>query len=380
MVRGRRRLSATERGAVIGGGFAVCATIIASIIHLLKPDVDGIRVADADGIVVHVSAHVPDSIQVGSLSYRTRRDGHTVRLEPEWDYLYALEGSHEITEMPDDGTPAEPALDIKIVNNTQATIFITGAILCVAESRPDLMPVLQVSASQYDGKLSIHNDGWGEVRDSYVKYNLVPRGEPRESGHPFHQDLGTFQHSTSFNIMRALESKGVELSRLSRWQQNEIGLIVWLSDDEFRKLECEILGPFADGWARVYGEIFFRTEMLAGIPQRVSVAFAIDVGIKRDLRMKQPISGDRVLVSGQYGAVLQVEGSEYEVRIPLSQALKSGDYDRFVINLRTEKSSFHRLTLVLEYNDGEILTTEPMIIHSIVTRSHYRALLSAMDD
>lgn len=66
--------------------------------------------------------------------------------------------------------------------------------------------------------------------------------------------------------------------------------------------------------------------------------------------------------SYQYSLKFLTEGTNYRRDVPISQAVKPGDVDRFTFEIKAEKSSVHDFSLCLLYNRTESTKTERIIL------------------
>jgi hypothetical protein len=66
---------------------------------------------------------------------------------------------------------------------------------------------------------------------------------------------------------------------------------------------------------------------------------------------------------------LDVEGRNYEKRIPVSHALEPSEADRFLIVVNVDRSSHHRFRLRLGLTGGEELSSGEIDLEAIVPRS-----------
>jgi len=367
-----RRLSATERAAILGGIFAVAAAVVGALLYTLIQENDSPRIAAKDDIILHVSAFtLHRELKRERIRYVVVDRAQGVLIGPDGAYIDAMRGKGEIGGAPPDPLThrEEPTIDVKVVNNGPVTVFITEAILRVERSRIDPWPFLSVTGFEYDGLVRIHNDGWGEVRDCSVSYNVIPPSEPRGEARPFREVIGTFEQGHTFSVMGALKSQGIDPLVMKRFT---VDWMVTPSLEEFRQVEKELLGPYSSGWATVYGSIDFKGQTALGEWKNESLRFATDTSVRMYVGLRLP--GAPALVSQDYGAILQVDANDYEVRVPLSQAVRPGEFDRFLVRLRVEKSSHHRFRIALIYNNDREIVSRPIDLEALVTRAHYMAL------
>ncbi len=81
------------------------------------------------------------------------------------------------------------------------------------------------------------------------------------------------------------------------------------------------------------------------------------------------ISAPVPLSPSQYSAAFKIDGANYEVRVPLSQSLRSGEMDRFNVRIAAEKSSLHRFCVRLVCNGEALPDSLPITLNLFVPRS-----------
>ncbi|NJR62413.1 MAG: CHAT domain-containing protein [Cyanobacteria bacterium CRU_2_1] len=121
-----------------------------------------------------------------TLSYQICEEEQETKISFSMDYLTKLNNNGEISDI-DTGVlicPQSffkwqfPKLDLRLVNNSSKTIFITDVILDVEESVLDPSPVILLPKSEPNiFHFALLNVGWGSIQDSLVRYNLIPWGE-----------------------------------------------------------------------------------------------------------------------------------------------------------------------------------------------------------
>jgi hypothetical protein len=82
-------------------------------------------------------------------------------------------------------------------------------------------------------------------------------------------------------------------------------------------------------------------------PQRILHRFEIPLGVKLQKPAVFP-----TLPETDYKLALHDQGGPYEIECPLSQFIQAGEADRFQIQLAAALTSTHRFRLRLEYDDG----------------------------
>ncbi|MBO0721511.1 MAG: hypothetical protein J2P41_11855, partial [Blastocatellia bacterium] len=111
-----------------------------------------------------------------TLTYSVESTDQQIKIRPQMPYLSILANGGPIEDNGYFRSPFEvslPNLDIKIVNNSNKTIFLTRALFEVEDSTPDTSPVFIVHAG-YNSHFTIVNEGWGKVSNCLIKFNVIP--------------------------------------------------------------------------------------------------------------------------------------------------------------------------------------------------------------
>ena len=340
-----------------------------------EPKVDGaLRVtyqasSDATGIVISPKLAYLDLVAKGgpvsTLSY--------------WDLPFAM---------------SIPNLDLKIVNNDKQTYFFTGVIFDVERSEPDNEPVIVLhhDISRMNPRhIEILNEGWGKVLSPSIRFIV--------SATPFHPAIplnleekaneihfDAFYRHANVDLSREIESAGANLSRLSELagckeasRSDPSGRVTCrsgnhtnkLTRQEYKRELWKAFGPFTNNTAYVQGELSYSTTES---PTRKTLAFTASVGIMRDLWPGAPTPP-----SYRYETLLKSEGAAYSVNVPIAQALKAGEVDRFNISVAAPKSSVHHFRLRLIYNGGKELVSPPIELRIFMPQSAASKLIGQQD-
>jgi hypothetical protein len=219
-----------------------------------------------------------------------------------------------------------PSIDLKILNNSRKTMLLTDVILEVENSAPGLAPVLAVvSEDDFHGNPAfwVRNYGWGVASDCEVSFSVAADdvAPDFQRQHEKRVSLGDLSGSQLVSLSKP-HGRGTERPR----------------DFDFRKL-------------RVFGEIGYRGMEGA----RRKVRFHTQVAERAHEMLRCLLS-----VGYRYHALLHDELACYSVRVPISQVIKPGEADRFVIQVAAPRASIHRFRLRLIYNNTEEWLSAPI--------------------
>jgi hypothetical protein len=321
-----------------------------------------------NGIEVSIAQPVSLASQRdGDISYVLERTNGGLRIRPSVGYLSRLATGGPISDLSywySPFTPVLPVVDLKVVNNSSKTIFFTNATLEVEQSRMDPTPILLIPRDK-DASNAQHillvNDGWGSIDECLLRFNLVPDGQPPSYDGPFQNEVKAeaFAERTNVDISSAMEKAGVNNTAIKHLEGLSHGPTI-LREESAGRRQVSFLGPFQNNMATAQGEIVYSG---GGQPGR-QVKFSTRVYVTNLY-----LAGAPAPPTAQYDAFLQVEGDHYVVDVPISQAIKAGEFDRFTFRIAAAKSSLHRFRLKLLYNDGEIFSTTPVDLQIFIPRS-----------
>lgn len=318
-----------------------------------------------DDIIVDLSLNN----QEGNLKYVIKKEKEQFIINPYNEYLLLLQNGGLITPLDYYWTPFDfqfPTLDFKVINNSSKTIFFTKAIVSVATSKPDSFPVL-IMHTGYEMDFPIENIGWGKVYNCSVKFNLVTTDKPSDftNGFMFDMNIGDFlSYSEKTSLSKYFETLGVNTEViLKRYSSatfggdentytiiDENGQEKTLNEKEYEKRINDAIGPFKNGVAKMFGEISYE-----GIN-------ASDELMKEKLRFENEIhlgrqgAGAPAPPSFVYDVMFESNKTSYKKEIPISQAIKPNEFDRFDIKIAAPISSRHQFKVILFYNDNRELT------------------------
>lgn len=337
-----------------------------------------------------------ESISSESLRYDIARDANKVSIRPIDRYLTAVYGGETIEPLSFDYSPWEwsfsfPSLDIKLVNNTNETIFLHESVFHVKRSWLDQRPLPIIDGTGYHMRLPLRNIGWGSMHDTLLRFALIDAQEYKEgiSEYPYVLNAKTIETSFEDNSLASYFAKaGVDISLLAELQgsigssydwehfSNESSLGQPYKEDfygeiieirrmprsEYLQLLKEAYGPFRSGGAVVVGELQYGSIEKSGEMQTRVNKFVAMVKIGR------PGHGAPQPPSHKYNVKLRVSGSDYEVRIPISHVIEPGKADRFLLQIATDKSSFHEFNVSFHFNNHGKITTNPIALDLFLSR------------
>lgn len=308
----------------------------------------------------------PEGAPAFALPYEMSGNMRSTKIRPVDDYLDSvragrlLEGRWQSHRW--------PVLDVKVVNNTAETVLFHEAVLQVRASEPDLraVPVLL-----YDRmNIALRNDGWGQMEDCTLTFSLfaAPKAS-RPVGGPFVLcSAGLVEGSgrngrrrAQWSVADALRSCGVDPAAISYL----IGPA--RSSAYSRALLDAALGPFAERRVAFVEGVLEYTHpgpdgalVRAANPVRGRLALTDD---------GSPLIGGYLPPAHRYSTVLPSTGSAYRVTVPLSQIVQSGEADRFLVTIASDRSAIHDFSLTVRYNEQqEVMAAERVQLELFLPR------------
>lgn len=288
-------------------------------------------------------------------------------------------------------------IDLKLVNNSDKTIFITDAVINVSQSKTNEEPIFVLNHSVEDaGEIMWFNDGWGEPES----VSLVAKIKDTDN---------------------ELVELPLKRSKFTMYESDPYGFGIWPlisdlagSETDYRNIIGRNGGDWVDNpsqWAdlhlacmRKYGDLDafalekstrdkvqvsaneITDEMLKEHPYRCAInvvgtltynwsqndenkSRSVDFEVLVNVTPSEGFGAGGFEPTGLYDAELQTDASNYSVSVPVSQPISAGGFDRFVIWLGAEKSSKHNLTVTLQYNAEHEISTQTIDLDYFRPRS-----------
>lgn len=323
------------------------------------------------------------------LFYASERDGAQINFAPVNPYLEAIHDGgpvHTLTADPWFDVFHFPTFDVKLVNNTDKTIFFHEAEFRVATSKPDFRALPAVRGPLGSLYVCFANLGWGEIRNATLRFALaaIPEEQLDEAPlrlpeHlPHRIQLGTFDSSKTFTLLPFFQIEDVDPNRLADlldiyWGDSDESKVRFNREMEFcyesadstqeqrfvqtRELPREDYEHFLQ---RAAGRFYRSRPYLAGVldydeTSRDGSIIHRSVSVFAVLDFARYGFGAAAPASNEYHIKLDVDGYDYVRTLQISHALRAGEADRFLIQVAADQSSFHDLTFALRFNNDEVV-------------------------
>jgi hypothetical protein len=254
-------------------------------------------------------------------------------------------------------------LDVKVVNNSNETVFFTRAELQIERSQIDRTALLAIPRDGYEMCLPIQNLGWGKVMIEKLEFNLVDTDAPDDFEQPPRFTTGV-HHDDDFLLIDMtphFAEFGVDAGFFRGRPLFDKDKVIILRPDgreelarpEFEARFAKALGPLKNPAAKAVGRIVFQ-DPVSNKQQNVKFSAIVHIG--------QELPGAPAPIAARYSVEIQSEGANYVRSVEISQALKPHDFDRFTIGIAAPKSSSHRFRVRLVYNSSKFVESPPILL------------------
>lgn len=280
------------------------------------------------------------------LKYEARKSDTALVIEPRLPYLENVREGKPVWSVPFMWQPFRwlPLnLDCKFLNQGASTLFLTELTIRVRRSKANLEPVLLLKQDTRFPTLCLTNEGWGKIKKPSLQIVIHDACNkptfPKEL--PLSVPVEEFDQFLDLDIAEQFTSLGVDIEAALNGSLNPN------------------LGPFSSRAVHVFGEL--RFEVNDGTEH--TFRFGTDMVIEN------PALGMFAPPTFEYQTKLDVDGEDYLRKVPISQVLKAGETDRFLLQLDVDRSSVHELSFSVESNAGTVANSGPLEISLFVPRS-----------
>lgn len=326
------------------------------------------------------------------LFYASERDGEQIFITPVNPYLSAVHKGGPLhtlnTADPWYDVFHFPTFDVKLVNNTDKTVFFHEAEFRVSTSTPDCSAMPAVLGPLGSLYVRLSNLGWGEMKNSRLRFALTAIPEEQLDDAPLQLpehlphciELGTFDSTKTFTLLPFFQIEGIDTNRIAElldtdWDSDELTVKLrrelefcyeatapdeddrYVHTKELPRVDYEAFlqkaaGRFYKSYPSMAGMLEYdETLKDRSLEHRTVSVFAI-------LDFARYGFGAGAPPSNEYHIKLSVEEECYVRKLPISHALKAGEVDRFLIQVAADRSSIHDLTFALRFNNDEVVEAQ----------------------
>jgi hypothetical protein len=310
------------------------------------------------------------------LGYEAERVGSTLRITPGMEYFDLIARGGPLPPIPAyqwwDAAATYPALDVKLLNSTKDTVFVTSVDVVVDKSVPDPRPVPVVHPGENTLPRSFHifNEGT-PMRDVRVAYDIGPPGSaPRwRARYPYAARVGGVDRFGEVPVARGLQARGVDVAAITALEDaaaKESRALGAPKGDERARLERASVPFDPDKPVLVYGTFTYTFTPASGVPKTHTVRFSSSAFLAR---MEFGI-GSLFQPTAYYNVRLRTSGAGYTKAVEgISQVIRPGRVDRFQIALAAKGSSRHLLRLRIGFNGLEPIESKPFDVRMFVANT-----------
>lgn len=276
--------------------------------------------------------YIPDSPSDLTLTYTYEREGDKVLIKPEMPYLTRLSQGGPITGIDYWWSPFKwqfPKLSVKIINNTDNTLFLTEANIDINSSEINTEPVLIIEENFYNvGNFDVINEGWGKVVNPTFDFGITS--------------------TDSCEKDQTLEADKISIHKETFLEETRVSIIDYVPSD--------LLGHPS---VCVFGEIYYTNQS----QEERTIKFKTRVSlIEPGADLPQP-------PNYLYDVFLEAGKSNYSMSLPISQEIKPGEVDHFLVRVATDKSAQFNLAFSFRAVGGIELPANEVFLDIFVPRS-----------
>lgn len=300
-----------------------------------------------------------------SLEYIYKRDNTSVMISPSMEYLHRLATDGIITPISYIYQPFEwnfPGMDIKLINNSSKTLLVTEIVFRDIVSLFDPLPVLLLRKRAFSANarhILIENHGWGDIKNLRMKLSAGPINLDFDINHTisrFSHELfiGDISNEINVDISDVLIDYGyISKAENMRRLRNRNNGFLDESEDENGLYD----------YTKVYGLLLYSGTDYTGAVKDFATKFEAVVYLHQ-----WSFPGVPLPPSEFYNVKFDYNKQNYTICKSVSQMIKPGDCDRFVMTIGCEKSAHHDFAVDVITNLGT-LTIPKVTLDEFVPRS-----------
>ncbi len=283
--------------------------------------------------------------QYTALKYNYERTDGKLRVGYQMPYLTAYAKGFPVRGLDAPFLWGFPTLSIKLVNNTTETIFLSELTVEVIASGSNTDPVLTIGEGTWN-RLDIVNEGWGQVvapqLDFAIIHELRAEAGNLMDAHPVHHHIfETFTSRTSLPLTDFVKDMVINFVKDGQPVSHRIP---------------------PSGKHLIHGQVTYQTE--TGTKHVMKFETTVNMGIA-------PI--ESIAVSNvAYALPLTTGLAGQTKRVPISQYVKPGEVDSFLLTVAPDKSGWFDLQLKLHAVGQGFSPALELRLEAFVPRSQQR--------
>jgi hypothetical protein len=329
-----------------------CLTMIGIVAYVLAPENLRAKTSSTIDLFAEPATREIDRREEYRLRYvATRLADGTKDIRPSMPYLDKVAANQEVVGIQYWYEPFKweyPSLSIKIANNSQSTLLVSEILFEVVAAEVDLTPIPVIHENFYNiGHLQIVNEGWGKMLDPALEIVdwKKPEVDPRDI--VFNWRFGLVQDACNGASPAMTANIPIALQDVDDRVNVDVERFV-PKDLQEEPLIC------------LRGTL---TYTAAGNKARITLHF-------RSLVSRfNPGPGAPAPPSATYDLFLPSGKSGYVASVPVSQEIKPGATDHFLIRLSSDKSGKFTLRYHARVLSDVVIGGETVQISLLIPKS-----------
>lgn len=278
--------------------------------------------------------------------------------------------------------PHNPFIDVKIVNNSNQTLFVDKIVAEVKESVLDERHLLLLHREEANtSSFLIINESWRDWKFFDFKFSFSKHD--RFSGdYKYSKRVDYFDFRHFFDLKPYLENEGVNYARLQKIALREFGYIYEIDTVlDIKKsvylivTDSIIMNEINDCLPSIVNKADVNKGSYGGIPyvylfgQLTFPDYGDTIKVEGMIPITYGDGGAMIVPVESFNMNLKSEGNNYNVEYPVSISIKPNEAERISIQLNAPKSSFHKLRFKLNNINGVDIYSNDLSLELFKQRS-----------
>jgi hypothetical protein len=213
-----------------------------------------------------------------------------------------------------------PVLAIKLVNNSPETVVLSEISLKVRTSDRDLAPLLAIDSSKANGDIEIYNEGWSDILEPNITLHI-------ENSKSLSYSLSKIKEGLSIDLRPRHVREVLSAIRPSRRFLPVVSLSEFAGGDPIEIAEYPL---------QVRGDLSLKTENGRSHHYRFATI------VQRSL---SGVACSPLLPTFKYNVFLTAGKTGYTESCAISQVIKPGEADHFLLRIASDRSARFELTM-----------------------------------
>ena len=254
-------------------------------------------------------------------------------------------------------------LDVKIVNNSDATLILDKILIDVEESKTDQTPFLYVfTDDRFTSKLFFVNQGYGKWEGFDFEFTFLKDDQTFDGAYSFKTYIPYFENRFVLDLKPYIESFGFDYERLlketsAKAEDNYILFSKFIPQNELNDSLINIYKKYTHPFPLEVFHEDFGLEIIIRATLIGRLTFH-DFPLCIDLKSLVFITtdggwGDSFNLNfSAFDIKLRDDGENYQIKYPVSISLKPNEAERLALKFTAEKTSHHKLKVALDNING----------------------------